>query len=144
MKKIILSFVCILIATTVFADNDKPISVDQLPANSQTFIKTHFPDSKVSYAKMEKEIFDKSYEIVFVDGSKVEFDKKGEWKDVDCKHTQVPVKIIPAKVLTYITANYQGVAVIEIDRDSRDYEVKLNNGLELKFDMKFNIIGIDD
>ena len=29
-------------------------------------------------------------------------------------------------------------------RDSRDYEVKLSNGLELTFDLKFNLIDIDD
>ena len=29
-------------------------------------------------------------------------------------------------------------------RDKRDYEVKLTNGLELTFDLKFNLIDIDD
>lgn len=31
-----------------------------------------------------------------------------------------------------------------IHRDKRDYEVKLTNGLELTFDLKFNLIDIDD
>ena len=33
--------------------------------------------------------------------------------------------------------------VIEIDRDKRDIELKLNNRVELTFDLKYNIIDID-
>jgi hypothetical protein len=144
MKKIILSLVCFVIATAAFADKDKPISVDRLPANSKQFIATYFADSKVSYAKVETDFLDKTYAVVFVDGNKVEFNKKGEWKDVDCKYSQVPSGIIPKKIRDYVAANHSDQKIIEIDRDRRDYEVKLNNDLELKFDLKFNIIGIDD
>jgi sRNA-binding protein len=131
-------------AGTVFADNDKPITVDQLPATAKQFITTYFSGAKVSLAKMETEIFDKSYEVVFTDGNKVEFNSKGEWKDVDCKFTQVPERIVPQQIKTYVVTNYKDVKIVEIDRDRRDYEVKLSNGLELKFDLKFNLIDIDD
>ena len=39
---------------------------------------------------------------------------------------------------------YPDTSVVQIDRDKRDYEVKLTNGLELTFDLKFNLIDIDD
>ena len=89
-------------------------------------------------------MFGKSYEVVFTNGSKVEFDGKGEWKDVNCKYTQVPDEIIPQKIKEYIAANFAGAKILEIERDSRDYEVKLNNGLELTFNLKFELIDIDD
>lgn len=50
----------------VWADDDKPIQVNQLPQTAQTFIKTHFPDNKVAMAKMETDWFDKSYDVILL------------------------------------------------------------------------------
>ena len=36
------------------------------------------------------------------------------------------------------------LSIVQISRDKHDYEVKLSNGLELTFDLKFNLIDIDD
>ncbi len=145
MKRIILSLAALIMACgAMFADNDKPITVDQLPATAKQFITDYFSNAKVSYAKMDKELFDKSYEVVFVNGSKVEFDAKGEWENVDCEFTQVPEGIVPAQIKNYISTNHEDTKIVEIDRDRRDYEVKLSNGLKLTFDLKFNAIKIDD
>lgn len=145
MKRIILSLAVIALTTgTAFADDDKPISIDQLPAAASQFIASHFSGIKVSYAKMEKEFFDKSYEVIFTAGSKVEFDGKGEWKEVNCQFTQVPEGIIPQQIKGYVADNFRDAKIVEIERGRRDYEVKLNNRLELKFDLKFNLIDIDD
>lgn len=144
MKRIILSLVALVMGVgTVFAANDKPITVDRLPATAKQFISAYFSETNVSYAKMETELFDKNYEVVFTNGNKVEFDKKGEWKDVDCKFTQVPDGIIPQQIKNYIAANYGETKIVEIDRNSRKYEIKLSNGLELTFDSKFNLTEID-
>ena len=145
MKKIIVLLMSIvLIQANTMAGNDKPIAVNKLPERAQTFIKQHFNDVKVSFAKVDKDLFDTSYEVIFTNGSKVEFDKKGNWKEVDCKHSQVPDAIIPAQILQYIKENHSELKIISIDRDRRDYEVKLSNKLEVKFDLKFNVIGYDD
>ena len=37
-----------------------------------------------------------------------------------------------------------GATVIKLDRDRRGYDVKLNNGMELEFNKKFEIVDIDD
>ncbi len=145
MKRVLLSLVGLIAMTTLaFADNDKVITIDQLPATAKQFIATYFPDAKPSIVKMDSELFDKSYEVIFADGGKVEFDKKGEWNEVDCKQSQVPEGIVPQQIKNYIATNYKEAKVLRIERDSRDYEVKLSNKLELKFDLKFNLIDIDD
>ena len=145
MKRIIFSLACLmLISTAAFADKDVAITVDQLPTASQQFINKYFADTEVSYAKMEKEIFDRSYEVIFVNGCKVEFDKQGEWTDVDCKYAEVPAGIVPQKIQEFVTKNHVGAKVIEIDKDTRDYELKLNSKVELKFDLKENFMGYDD
>ena len=97
MKKIVVLFVSMLVlATTASAGNDKPIQVSQLPQTAQQFIKKYFGDRKVAFAKEESD-FRKSYEIAFKNGDKIEFDRKGEWTDIDCKYSAVPTGIIPVR-----------------------------------------------
>lgn len=145
MKKLVFLFVCLFTLQTVArADDDKPIQVNQMPQAAQQFIKQHFAGSKVALAKMESDFFYKSYEVIFTDGNKVEFDKSGKWTEVDCKHTVVPAAVVPVDIRTYVTSNYPDAKVLKIERDKKEYEVKLSNRIELKFDLKFNLIDIDN
>lgn len=146
MKKLmILSAILVTFGiNTACADNDKPITVTQLPQTAQQFIKTHFPKEKVAFAKLERDFLETTYEVLFTNSTKVEFYKDGEWKEVDCKYSTVPAKIVPAQIAQYVTQNYPDAQVVQIDRDKRDYEVKLTNGWELTFDLNFNLIDIDD
>lgn len=145
MKKILLLLVCLFsLQTVVRADDDRPIAVTQLPASAQQFINKHFAGNQVAFAKMEKDWFSKSYDVTFTNGNKLEFDEKGEWTEVDCKYTSVPAAIVPKAIADYVAQNYKDVRILKIDRDTRDYEVKLSNRLELKFDLQFNLIDIDD
>ena len=74
----------------------------------------------------------------------VEFTKNGEWKDVECKYGEVPAAIVPQQIRDYVAKNYPDRKITAIDRDRRDYEVELDNGLDLKFDLKFRLIDIDN
>ena len=144
MKKILALVLGIALSFPALAGNDKPISPDKLPAPVKEFIAKHFASSDISLATVDRELFDTTYEVFFTDGNKVEFDKNGEWKDIDCKYSRIPDKALPEKISEYITANHSGRYAKEIDRDKYDYEVKLDNGLELKFDLRFRLIGYDD
>ncbi|GAE84368.1 PepSY-like domain-containing protein [Bacteroides reticulotermitis] len=144
MKKLMLVLVSLFTLQTVaMADNDKPIQVGQMPQQAQIFIKKHFANNKVALAKMENDFFNKSYEVIFTDGNKVEFDKKGNWTEIDCKHGVVPTAAIPENIQKYVTTHYPDVKILKLERDKKEYEVKLSNRLELKFDSKFNLIHID-
>lgn len=145
MKKLVFLLVCLFTLQNVaLADNDKPIQVNQMPQSAQLFIKKYFADSKVALAKMESDFLYKSYEVIFTNGNKVEFDKKGEWTEVDCKYGSVPRAVVPAAIQKYVASNYQDAKILKIERDNKDYEVKLSNRTELKFDLKFNLIDIDN
>lgn len=109
MKKLMMILAgAALLATSApaFAGNDRPIAVGELPAVSQEFIKTHFAGVEVSFSKVDEELFDKDYKVVFVNGAKVEFAKNGEWKDVECKYGEVPAAIVPQQIRDYVTKNY--------------------------------------
>ena len=147
MKKLTIllaSLAIMAFSVPAFAGKDRMITVNELPAVSQQFVKTHFTGVDVSYAKVDEELFSKDYKVVFVNGAKVEFAKDGQWTEVDCKYGEVPAAIVPQEIRNYVAKNFAGRKIVSIDRDTRDYEVKLDNGLDLKFDLKFRLIEIDD
>ncbi len=145
MKRLFILLFCLIsIPFILKADDEKPIAVNDLPQEALTFINTHFTDTKISYAKIESDFFKKEYKVIFVNGQKVEFDKNGRWKEVDCKYSSVPTSIIPETIKKYITEQYPEQNVIKIERDKKGYEVKLKNKLELKFNHAFQLIDIDD
>ena len=129
---------------TVFADDDKPIQVSQMPKEAQAFVQKHFGNLSVAVAKVENDLFGKNYDIIFTNGDKVEFDKTGNWTNVDCEHTQVPVEIIPQAIQEYVTKNYPQAKVVKIEKtDRKGYDVDLSNGFDLEFDKKFRVVEID-
>ncbi len=146
MKKILLILVAIF-SVGIFsaqADNDKLIDKKQLPEAAQQFIDAHFAGIGITYAKEEWHILFSSYEVKLADGTKIEFTNKGNWDEVDCRFGEVPAAIIPQPIKEYIKNNFAGEKVLYIEKDRNDYEVKLSNRLELKFDKNFNIYDIDD
>lgn len=145
MKKLVLLLVCMFsMSTVMMADNDKPIQIGQLPTTAQTFITTHFKNAKVALAKQETELFDKSYDVIFTNGEKVEFNKSGEWTEVSCKINGVPDAIVPQAIKDYVKANYPDARILKIERDCHEYEVKLSNRWEITFDNQMRVIDIDD
>ena len=145
MKKIVFLFISLFAMNFVaLAGNDKPIQVSEMPKAAQLFIKNHFADLSVAMAKVETDFLDKNYDVVFTNGNKVEFDKKGNWTNVDCEHTQVPVAILPEAIRQYVAKNYPDAKVLKIEvTDRKGYEVELSNGFELEFDKRMNVIDVD-
>lgn len=146
MKKMILSFALLAMALTTthaaLAD-DRTVTLDQLPQKAQQFIKQHFVKSTVSYAKQDTDMFDGEYEVAFTDGDKVEFRKNGAWKNVECKRTEVPSAIIPVRLKEYVAKNHADLKIIKIECEPREYEIKLSDGRELKFNAKGDFVRYD-
>lgn len=145
MKQLIVLFACIFALNGIAkADDDKPITVKELPQKSQQFIHKFFPKEEISLVKMDKEMWDKSYEVIFTNGQKVEFDKNGAWKEVDCQYSAVPNGILPEAIQKYVTEKYPNAKILKIEQDNKKTEVKLDNKLELKFNRSNQLIGIDN
>lgn len=146
MKKFFLvAFTLFVALSNVNADErDRVITKEQLPTAAQSLLTTHFSGLKISLVKEDCEFISRNYEVIFTDGTKVEFTRNGEWKELDCRKSAVPAALIPASIKNFVTERYPDAKILQIDRDSNDYEVKLSNKLELTFDKKYNIIDIDD
>lgn len=115
-----------------------------LPANAQTFLKTHFAGQEPTYIVEDKETFSKDYKVQFASNIEVEFDGKGNWEEVDGNHNAIPATVIPKAIAAYVKTNYPTATITKIDKGTWGYEIDLNNGLELEFNSKGNFLRIDN
>lgn len=141
MRKILLVLLGAgLFATAVFADGDEvPVKMHELPDAARTLVKKYFGEVEMVSALMEKGVAP-SYEVKLADGTKLDFDARGEWTDIERPAGAVPDGLIPQVIRKVVAANYPGQYVRGIERDSRAHEVTLGNGLELKFNRKFHLV----
>lgn len=148
MKKLAMFLMGLFILQGVAKAEDKPVSEAQLPETARNFIRQYFPGVKISYALMDKDWFDNSYDVVLVNGVKLEFGEKGDWKKVKCKKATapavVPAGIVPQQIMTFLKQQHPEWPVVEIEQDRKSYEVELSNGLEIKFNKQYQVIKYDD
>ena len=141
-------FLCLALALTLFSVSlsarDEIISEQQLPAAAKTFVKQYFKNRTVSLAKKDVDLGSTSFDVVLNSGTKIEFNAKGEWKEVDCAPAAVPAALIPAAIAKYVKANYANLKIVKIERDAAGYDIELSNDVDLKFDKQGNFVRIDD
>ena len=123
---------------------DEIISEQQLPAAAKTFVKQYFKNRTVSLAKKDVDPGSTSYDIVLNSGTKIEFNAKGEWKEVDCAPAAVPAALVPAAIAKYVKANYANLKIVKIERNAAGYDIELSNDVDLQFDKQGNFVRIDD
>ena len=142
MKKnlfVLLAFV-LTMSMPAMADSDRVITFDQLPNQAQTLLKKHFADKVPLIVTVDWD----DYKVMYQSGEKIEFDKKGNWKELDCKVSAVPTALIPDQIKASVKTTFPGATIIKFDRDRRGYDVKLNNGMEIEFDKNFRVVDLDD
>lgn len=145
IMRIVMIAICCMMSFNIVANagNDKPINVNELPAKAQTLLSRHFKGQKVMLATIESGVVSRSYDVVLRNGTKLEFDKKGNLTEIDCKQGIVPSQLIPQPIKNYLKENYRGEAVRKIELNKKEYEVELTNGIDLTFNKHFQLIDID-
>ncbi|MBO7073885.1 MAG: PepSY-like domain-containing protein [Bacteroidales bacterium] len=144
MKKLFLMIcMAVMIGLTACADG-RPIPFEQLPANAQTIITQNFVKENILFVALDSEIFSTEYEVKFNDGKELKFNGSGELIKVDCKYEPVPEALIPAEVLTQVRSSYPNAFIKEWKLDDGRWKAELNNGLELIFNKRYQLVGIDD
>lgn len=133
-----------LAATAIVTDNDTPITFNELPEAAKEFVHKHFGKEQVSHVTLDNDIIDKEYTLVFASGTKLEFNGDGDWKEVDCRYTEMPQGLVPEQINNYIKNNYPNSKIREIKREHGGWEVKITGGLELTFNRDFKLVDIDD
>lgn len=147
MKRIGIILIGLALMTNLAcADNDKVTNnINELPQVSRTFLNNYFNGNKVSHIKIDKDLFlIDSYDVILTDGTSVEFNRDGEWKEVKSFQQNIPDTLIPAEIRQYVSQNYPGQKIMTVERGKRKVSVDLANGLELEFDLNGNLIDIDN
>lgn len=140
LKYFLLMAMVMTMSLTMSADDDdRVITFSQLPEAAQTFLKAHFGTKVPLLVTADWD----DYTIRYESGEKIEFNRSGDWKDIECYNSKVPNEAVPAQISTYISQNYPGKSIIKLERHRSVYEVKLNNGLEVEFNRNFQLICVD-
>jgi len=142
MKKlsIIATFVAILcfgISTAMAQNNNSYPEITK-------FVGQYFPQATVLMVNSEWD----EYEVRLSDGTQIEFNRKAEWKKIDCEHsttyTNVPAELVPSQIATYVKSNFANQGITKIEKNRRGWEIELNNDLEIKFNKNCAVTKIDD
>lgn len=148
MKKTLIALLlAVVTAVTASAFDKYTINREELPQPAREFLDEHFPKAKVSMIKVDKHLLKKTdYDVKLVNGTKIEFSNSGKWTSVDCKSREVPQAILLKAIRNYVKKNFPGTFVTSVEKKSSGYEVELNDGIELKFNLLggFKSMKMDD
>ncbi len=151
MKKITMTLFALAASTAaLFAVSlttsmeDRPINREELPAEAQKFIATYFADEEISHVILDRDVISVDYNVTFLSGTKLEFNSKGEWKEVETRNGVVPQHLVPQTIAEYVKTNYPNREITEIKRNHSYTEVTLKGGLELTFNKNYKIVDVDD
>ncbi|WP_231496796.1 PepSY-like domain-containing protein [Prevotella sp. 10(H)] len=145
MKKVFF-VLSLFVASFVFVgcsdDDDVIVSFDDLPSPTQLFIKSHFPGEEVRLIEKDND----GYDVYLVNGYDIDFDKAGDWDDIDGHGKELPqsiINLIPKAISDYVTQNYPDQFITEINKERFGYEIELGNKVELEFDTEGNFLRVD-
>ena len=134
----------LLVVVPAAADHYRPIHERELPRAARELLTNYFPEYRVGYIAVDRELFDREYKVVLDNGTSIEFDKNGRWKEIDGKRTALPTTLIPEEILRSIASRFEGRSVQKIERDRHGYEVLLEGGIDLEYNHRFKLIEVDD
>lgn len=125
----------IILLSCCFLKADMIISPDFLPENIKQFLSTHFK-AQIGLVQRDK----KSFEVYLSDGTELEFDMLGNWKEIESKFTPISFDILPANIASIVQNTYANTFLIEVERKIHYYKIKLSNRIELKIDSNGTIL----
>lgn len=132
----VLSIVFAMVAVACHSSDEKEIGYTELPVQAQQFVKQYFPSATYTYVEKEKDNGKWEYEATLSDGTKIDFNNKGEWKSVDCKFSALPSGIIPDVIAADIAKRYPSQQPYKIEKKIGGYEIDI-----LGYDLYYSSAG---
>ena len=90
MKKLLFILLSMMsVSAALRAGNEiRTTDPQKLPATAREFIATHFPDTRIALIKIDREGGRAdSYDVLLENGSDLEFDRRGQWTEIDAERT---------------------------------------------------------
>lgn len=113
------------------------------PSEISNYVSTHFPDNPIIQTVKDTDGFELTYDITLEGVVFLEFNRKKEIIDIE-GFTRLPDSVIPARVLEHVTLNYSDNFIVGWELDGRNQQIKLENGLDLEFNMNGDFLRIDN
>lgn len=129
--------------TLTSCDEEEVIPSSELPSEITSYITTHFPNNTIVQVINDRDGLNKTYDILLSENISLEFNRKKEIIDIDGVN-QLPISVIPEKILQYVTANYPTNFITDWELDDKNQQVQLDNGLDLEFNMDGDFLRIDN
>ena len=142
MKKVILSGLFAVCSFGMFAQAE----TKNLPTSSKDYIEQHFSSNIIEVEENSNwQIWEnEKYEVKLANGIELDFDENGNIIEIESQNNAViPMAALPANILSYLKENYPDTQVIGWEKQKKEQEVELANGIELEFDDQGNFRKID-
>lgn len=142
LKLLPLFFVAVLAlgATSCSDDKDEPVPSAELPVKAKEFVSTYFPTATITLTTKDKD----EYEVFLSEGTRIDFNKAGEWKDVDAAAGKtIPSGFYPSAIDANVAEISADAGINEISKESYGYEVELLSGIDMKFNHEGAFISFD-
>ncbi|MBR5639827.1 MAG: PepSY-like domain-containing protein [Muribaculaceae bacterium] len=116
------------------------IGITKLPKISKDYIEKYLPDKEIARVIAA----DDEFKVWLSTGEQLEFDLDGGIQEIECA-AGIPESVIDERVLQDVRLIDSHAPIVKIEKKSNgDYEVKLNNGMEIEYDASYKRMGIDD
>lgn len=139
-KKLFKPFVFALTALLFISVSCTKDNKDELPNEIKTYVTTHFPKKNiVSYEKVANDV-KINYHVKLEDEIDLYFGNANNIVQINSDDYKLPYSIFDQNILDYIAQNYPFNYITDWELDDDKYEVELDNGIELEFDLQGNFI----
>lgn len=126
-------FLTLILLCVLFADFI--ISPESLPLNAKEFLQKNF-NAQIGIVQVDKN----NYEVYLSDGTELEFDMDGSWREIESKFNPLNFNILPPILADIIKNNYPNATMLEIKKKINYYKIQLNNGLKVIIDFNGTIL----
>ena len=118
-----------------FLKADVIISAHDLPSKSREFLQSHF-DAKIGLVQRDE----KSYEVYLSDGTELEFDSAGAWRQIEAKRKPLSYDILSPQIAAVLRSEFKNMTMRELERKINHYKIKFHNGSEIIIDFNGTIL----
>ncbi|EAH4719653.1 hypothetical protein JYE83_000699 [Campylobacter upsaliensis] len=127
----------IILILTLFLNlkADIILSPQNLPNTIKEFLQNNF-QAQVSLAQRDDDV----YEIALSDGTELEFDHNGEWKEIEARGTAISYEVLPPHIASILKNEFKENAIKEIERKINYYKIKFYNNFEIIIDFNGTIL----
>jgi len=127
----------------VGCEKETIILANNLPAEIQSYLSTHFPSNEVIQVIKDRDGLSLTYDVILQGNFMLEFNRKKEVIDIDGQ-SRLPDSVIPVKLLEFVQTNYSDNFISNWEIEGKNQQIQLDNGLELVFTMDGRFLKIDD